>query len=239
MDILKWVVKQILIQLAILSGLLVAPVIYLTVPFILIALNPNGNWHVLALIYILFGPFAASAWMIITRMVSRHRRLTADGTPYKRSLEGILVACGWMVVGFIGSAIAEFIFLIAFYAIFGKVSSTGGWLLWFAIAPFATFSPVILGWAWPAKAKYPAKVFGAPVRGTDEMAKMADDGKEIVEGTPYWNWYLANGYKMVPTGTRLVADPSRLVWSDEEGIAGARYEEKMRTVGYAVRLARA
>jgi hypothetical protein len=98
MGLLKKLGEIVLLHVAALGFMALAPLLYLTVPFILIALNPNVNFGVLALIYMALGPFAASFWMIITRMISRYRRLTADGTPYERSLEGVVVACGWMVV---------------------------------------------------------------------------------------------------------------------------------------------
>src|SRR5208337_4258720 len=178
MEFLKKVGEVILMNIAILGFLLLAPVIYLTLPFILIVAGPNGKHNGLAFIYMLLGPFAASAWTIITRMVSRYRRITADGTPYERSWKGVGIACGWMVVGFIVSVVTECVFLGLWHC--PSSGSEADWTLWFAVAPFATFAPVLIGWAWPAKAKCPEKVFGAPVRGTDEMAKMADDGKEIV-----------------------------------------------------------
>jgi hypothetical protein len=142
LGLLRKIGEVVLMNVAILGFLLFAPAIYLIVPFILIAAEPNGKNNLLATIYILLGPFAASAWTIITRMVSRYRRITADGTPYERSLKGVCIACAWMVIGFVVSATAEFIFLL----VWRVPRSTGDWLAWFAIAPFVTFSPVILGW---------------------------------------------------------------------------------------------
>ena len=143
---LKKLGEIVLVHVVALGFMALAPLLYLTVPFILIALSPNGNFGVLALIYMALGPFAASFWMIITRMISRYRRLTADGTPYQRSLEGVVAACGWMVVGFLGSLAAEVLFLYVF-----RVPRGGnrlGWAWWFAVAPFVTFAPVLLGWLW-------------------------------------------------------------------------------------------
>jgi hypothetical protein len=144
LGILRKVGEVILMNIAVLGFLLLAPVIYLTVPFILIALEPSGKNNGLAFIYMLLGPFAASAWMVITRMVSRYRRLTADGAPYQRSLKGVGIACIWMVVGFFGSAGAEFFFLLVWRV--PRSTDAGDWLAWFAVAPFVTFCPVILGW---------------------------------------------------------------------------------------------
>jgi hypothetical protein len=75
-------------------------------------------------------------------MVSRYRRITADGTPYECRLKGVGIACAWMVIGFVVSAIAEFIFLL----LWRVPRSNGDWLAWFPVAPFVVFSPVILGW---------------------------------------------------------------------------------------------
>jgi hypothetical protein len=126
--------------------LLIAPVLYLTVPFVLVALAPSSDFGVLALAYLALGPFVASFWLIITRMISRYRRLTADGSPYEASLEGVFVACGWMILGFFGSIAAELIF--GFIIGFPRTGNTSGWAAWFAAAPFVTFSPVLLGWMW-------------------------------------------------------------------------------------------
>lgn len=142
MGLLRKVGEVILINIALLGFLLLAPAIYLIFPFVLIATEPNGKHDLLATVYILLGPFVASAWMVITRMVSRYRRITADGTPYERSLKGVGIACVWMVIGFVVSAIAEFIFLL----VWRVPRSNGDWLAWFAVAPFVVFSPVILGW---------------------------------------------------------------------------------------------
>lgn len=126
--------------------LLIAPVLYLTAPFTLIALVPGGDFRMLAGLFMLLGPFAASFWMIITRMLSRYRRMTADGSTYRCSLEGGLVACGWMVIGFFGSLVAEVLFLCMFHT--PHTGNTLCWALWFAVAPFVTFSAVLLGWVW-------------------------------------------------------------------------------------------
>jgi hypothetical protein len=192
MKLLKKLGEIILLHVAAFSFMALAPVLYLTVPFILIAVEPNSGHNGLAFLCMLLGPFAASFWTIITRMLSRYRRLTADGSPYKRSLEGVLVACGWMVVGFIGSAIAEFLFILVFRVPRG--GNALGWVLWFAVAPFATFSPVILGWllSCPWQKRRAEKAFN------QDMNWFIDNGLGFTEGSKKWNWCVAHGYTMVP-----------------------------------------
>ena len=122
--------------------LLIAPVLYLTVPFILIVLTPNnGVFPMLAFAYMALGPFVSAFWTMIVCMIRRHRRMTADGSPYERSLGGVVAAFGFMFFGFFGSLAAEVGFVLLFHGV------SKGPLVFFSFAPFAVFAPLLLLWA--------------------------------------------------------------------------------------------
>jgi hypothetical protein len=64
LGLLRKVGEAILINITLLGFLLFAPAIYFIFPFVLIAAEPNGKHNLLATVYILLGPFVASAWRL-------------------------------------------------------------------------------------------------------------------------------------------------------------------------------
>jgi len=131
--------------------LLFAPLLYWTIPFACIAVDPNSDFRMLVFAYMALGPFVSAFWTMIVCMVRRYRRMTSDGRPYQRSLGGVAAAFGFMLFGFFGSLAAELLFCF----LFGVPTYTSDvavnaahWNLWFAGAGIAVFSPVILLLAW-------------------------------------------------------------------------------------------
>ncbi len=131
--------------------LLFAPLLYWTIPFACIAVDPNSDFRMLVFAYMALGPFVSAFWTMIVCMLSRYRRMTSDGRPYERSLGGVAAAFGFMLFGFFGSLAAELLFCF----LFGVPTYTSDvpvnaayWNLWFAGAGIAVFSPVILLLAW-------------------------------------------------------------------------------------------
>ena len=128
---------------------LFAPLLYSTVPFLLVALEPHADFSVLALVCMALGPFAASFWMILAchwptvRQAQREGRLDTwreDAGGFSRTLPKSIA---FMFLGLFGSAAAEAVFCSLFSVPSG---SPRGVAAYFAAAPFATFAPVLLLW---------------------------------------------------------------------------------------------
>jgi len=149
MKILNELVRIVVRQLLALGFLLIAPLLYL-IPFIFVVLTPQSDiFGMLAFGMMATGPFVSAFWTMIVCMLRRHRRMTADGSPYECSLEGTLAATGWMLVGFFGTLAAELLFLFVFHV--PRDGDTWSWALWFFTAPFVIFSPLLVVWVWGKK----------------------------------------------------------------------------------------
>jgi hypothetical protein len=149
MEFLNKLVRFVLMQIAALGFMLIAPVLYL-IPFVFIVLTPNNDIiPMLAVAMMMSGPFVSAFWTMIVCMVRRYRRITADGDPYEPSLGGMFVATGWMLYGFFGTVVTELLFMFTVHSL-GNLRGPNpwGWALWFAAAPFVIFSPLLLVWAW-------------------------------------------------------------------------------------------
>jgi hypothetical protein len=131
--------------------LLIAPLLYWTIPFIFVAIDPQSDFHMLAFAYMALGPFVSTFWTMIVCMMRRYRRMTADGRPYEPRLSGVAAAFGFMLLGFFVSLAAELLFCFLFgvptYTSDVAVNASH-WNLWFAGAGFAVFSPIILLTVW-------------------------------------------------------------------------------------------
>ena len=142
MGFLNKLVRFVLMQIAAIGFMLIAPLLYL-VPFIFVVLTPHSDvFSTLALGMMLTGPFVSAFWMMMVCMFRRYRRSTTDGSSYECSLEGSLAATGWMLLGFFGTLVAELVFLFVFHV--PRDGDTLGWALWFATAPLVIFSPLII-----------------------------------------------------------------------------------------------
>jgi hypothetical protein len=131
--------------------LLFAPLLYWTIPFAFIAVDPNSDFRMLAFAYMALGPFVSAFWTMILCMVRRYRRLTSDGRPYERSLGGVAAAFGFMLFGFFGSLAAEllFCFLCGVPTYTSDIAvNAAHWNLWFVGAGCSVFFPIIVLLAW-------------------------------------------------------------------------------------------
>jgi hypothetical protein len=142
MGLLRKLGQIILARIAILAFLIFAPVLYLVIPFIPLAGNANrSDLDGVAFFYMAAGPFVSAFWTMIICMLRRYRRVTSYGRPYERSLGGLFAAFGWMLFGFFGSLVAEVIFYVLFHGVSKNL------FVFFALAPLATFAPLLLVWA--------------------------------------------------------------------------------------------
>jgi hypothetical protein len=146
MEFLRAVGRFILMQLAILGFLLVAPAIFIGVSLYVIAGKAGSNPGMLAFFYMAAGPFVSAVWTMIVLQVRRVRRVTGgDVRSYKCSVRGHLAAWGYMLYGFFGTLVAEVAFVLAFHA----VSKSP--VVFFAAAPFVVFAPMIAASVWQAR----------------------------------------------------------------------------------------
>jgi len=149
MEFLNKLVQFVLMQIAALGFMLIAPVLYL-IPFVFIVLTPNNDIiPMLAVAMMMTGPFVSAFWTMIVCMVRRYRRITADGNPYQCSLGGMFAATGWMLYGFFGTVATELLFVFTVHSL-GNLRGPNprGWAAWFAAAPFVIFAPLLLVWVW-------------------------------------------------------------------------------------------
>jgi hypothetical protein len=149
MEILKSLFRSIARLVAINIALILffasAPLLYVTVPFWVILTHKSVAD--MATIYMLTGPFACGFWMTVICHWQTVRLAQAQGRVKNwRDSEGGMFctvgkSIGFMVMGWFGSALAEF----AFCGAAGNLlHSTTGRLEFFAMAPFAVFAPVWL-----------------------------------------------------------------------------------------------
>lgn len=149
MEILKSlfrsIVRLVAINIALILFLASAPLLYVTVPFWVILTHKSVAD--MATIYMLTGPFACGFWMTVICHWQTVRLAQAQGRVKNwRDSEGGMFctvgkSIGFMVMGWFGSALAEF----AFCGAAGNLLHTfTGRLEFFAMAPFAVFAPIWL-----------------------------------------------------------------------------------------------
>jgi hypothetical protein len=146
MEFLRAIGRFILTQLAILSFLISAPAILVSVSLFAIAGGTGSNPGMLAFFYMAAGPFVSGVWTMIVLQFLRVRRVTGDDVrSYKGGVSGTLAAGGYMLYGFFGTLIAEVAFVLLFHALSRSP------LVFFAGAPFVVFAPMIAGLVWHAR----------------------------------------------------------------------------------------
>jgi hypothetical protein len=149
MEILKSlfrsIVRLVAINIALILFCASAPLLYVTVPFWVILTHKSVAD--MATIYMLAGPFACGFWMTVICHWHTVQKAQREGRLANwRDTEGGMVCTvgksfGFMLMGFFGSALAEFTFC---GAAGNLLHSTTGRLEFFAMAPFAVFAPVWL-----------------------------------------------------------------------------------------------
>jgi hypothetical protein len=144
MEFLRAVGRFILAQLAILGFLLLAPAILVGVSLFAIAGGAGSNPGFLAFFYMAAGPVVSAVWTAFFMSLRRVLRTTTFGnrTAASCGMRVQIASCGWALVGFLGTIAAEVSFNLAFHAV--SKSPT----VYFAVAPFAVFAPLLLLCAW-------------------------------------------------------------------------------------------
>jgi len=129
--------------------LLLAPLLYSTIPFACIAADPNSDFSMLALAYLALGPFASAFWLMMVGVLPDAYRAHKEGRVFEANhLKGF----GLMFVGFFGSLGAEALFLFYLFPIPREISDIAvnavQWRSWFGGMGIAAFLPVILLLGW-------------------------------------------------------------------------------------------
>ena len=121
---LRFIWRSILIFLL----LFFAPLLYWTIPFACIAVDPNSDFRMLVFAYMALGPFVSAFWTMIVCMVRRYRRMTSDGRPYQRSLGGVAVNAAHWNLWFASAGFAVFspIFLLLGWRLLKSVFRKAG-----------------------------------------------------------------------------------------------------------------
>jgi len=129
--------------------LLLAPLIYATLPFICIAADPNSDFSILALAYMALAPFASAFWLLMFSVMPDVYRAHKECRVFEANhAKGF----GLMFLGFFGSLGAEALFLFYLFPIprytENTIANALNWRSWFAGMGIAGFLPVILlvGW---------------------------------------------------------------------------------------------
>jgi hypothetical protein len=151
MEILKslfrMIVRMVIINIVLILFFASAPLLYLTVPFWFLATHNLADIATMLTVYLFCGPFACAFWMTVVCHWQTVRLAQAQGRVKNwRDSEGGMFctvgkSIGFMVMGWFGSALAEFVFC---GAAGNLLHSTTSRLEFFAIAPFAVFAPVWL-----------------------------------------------------------------------------------------------
>jgi hypothetical protein len=153
MEFLRAVGRFILMQLAILGFLLLAPAILVGVSLFAITGGAGSNPGFLAFFYMAAGPFVSAVWTAFFMSLRRVLRTTTPGnrTAASCGMRAQIAGCGWALFGFLGTIAAEVSFNLAFHAV--SKSPT----VYFAVAPFAVFAPLLLLCAWSSFIKSPRR----------------------------------------------------------------------------------
>lgn len=142
-SLFRTIVRLVAINIALILFFASAPLLYVTVPFW--AILTHKSVAEMATIYMLTGPFACGFWMTVICHWQTVRLAQAQGrvNNWRDSEGGMFCTVGksiaFMVIGWCGSAMAEFVFCAAAGNL---LHSTTGRLEFFAMAPFAVFAPV-------------------------------------------------------------------------------------------------
>lgn len=147
-DLIKQVLKEILLLLGILMFGLSAPFLFTVGAEILVWQNPTDiSWGVS---YFSLGPFACAIWMVFICHWHTVRRWQRAGklSTWRGDHGGIYSTVGksvwFMISGFFGSAIAEGVFVVAAHQTLPNEPARESRMIYFAIAPLFVFAPVLL-----------------------------------------------------------------------------------------------
>jgi hypothetical protein len=138
-EFLRAVARFILAQLAILGFLLLAPAVFVGVSIFVIAGGAGRNSGIFAFFYLAAGPFVSGVWTMIVLQVRNVYRVRKATGEYKYDLRRHLVVWGYLLYGFFGTLVAEVLFCFLYR---GGANPK----VWFAIAPFVVFSPLVAAW---------------------------------------------------------------------------------------------
>ena len=145
-ELVKWALTQALLLLGMLMFGLSAPLLF-TVGAEWLAWRYPAYASTWAVIYIFGGPFACTFWMILICHRPAIQRAHKEGrlSTWRQDEGGYVSTMGksfcFMIFGFFGSALAEGALM---YAAHRMSVIPGHLMLFFAVAPFAVFAPVLL-----------------------------------------------------------------------------------------------
>jgi len=138
MEILRAIARFILIEIVALCFLAAAPAIFVGVSLFVLMGKFGGNPGYLAFFYLAAGPLVSAVWtMIVLQVRNVSRTRNATGVSYKYNVRRHLTVWGYFAYGFFGTLVAE----VAFWLLYHSGADPK---VWFAVAPFVVFAPLVL-----------------------------------------------------------------------------------------------
>lgn len=137
------------INIAVILFVVAAPLLYVTVPFAVVIAMPGQNLWWLVMAYMLLGPLASAFWMlVICHYPTVHKaRLAGKLSSWRQDQGGLgrtlTKSFGFMFLGIFGTIVSEAIFCVTFHSLLVPPNAVS-YLVFFVMAPFAVFAPVLL-----------------------------------------------------------------------------------------------
>jgi hypothetical protein len=147
--IMRFLAQMLALNLILVPVMVFAPLIYLTVPFYNLIVNPGIDLSGLALLLFWIGPLSCAFYMLVSchwqtvHLARREGRLATwrqDAGGYGCTIPK---AFAYMVLGLFGSFFTETVFVLLYRMPNGR---PWGLLIWFGVLPFASFAPLLLLW---------------------------------------------------------------------------------------------
>ena len=145
-ELVKWALTQVLLFLGVILFGLSAPLLF-TVGALWLAWRYPDYASMWAVIYLFAGPFACAIWMVFICHWHSVRQWQRSGKldSWREDHGGMICTVGksiwFMISGFLGSVLAEGVLT---YTAHRMSVIPGHLMLFFAVAPFAVFAPVLL-----------------------------------------------------------------------------------------------
>jgi len=151
-EAIGWVVKQVLLIAGVVVVVTIAPIILAVLPQVLIIDNPHGDFSGLGQLFFWATPLSVFLWMaflwgFLSRWAMERRGMgTSEWRDANGGFIGVQVkSTGYAILGFFGSFACEFLFIFIFRIVpYSMFNGAFRYSLWFALFPFAAYTPVIL-----------------------------------------------------------------------------------------------
>jgi hypothetical protein len=145
--IVRFLVRMLVLNIVLLPLMALAPVMFVTLPFIAVHNHPYDNFAALGEMLFVLGPLSCAFYMLfVVHYPAVHRaRLEGRLKTWRESEGGMLrtvtKSCIYMFGALFGSFLAEFAYLMAWHLPNGKPVLLD---IWFAVDALVAYSPICL-----------------------------------------------------------------------------------------------